>query len=189
MKLKNTITIIGIASMFIFSACGESYKDQDMSGKFNGQDWTIKAAKVTTNAIDSSVYVFEFYDAVMDDPCSTTNEGNMISTTCPKEVGEHEFGMLKLRLASFNTPDEALMATNGAIEILSIDIDKKEVKGRMIAKYDDNSMVNGNFTAVICEENGYEEILLDQMDNTLDTLMNEAPIEEDTLNINDTINQ
>jgi len=170
MNLFKTLFLALAVSIFLVS-CGNDYSTSPLTGKFNGTDWTIKSAKATTNPLDSNVYVIEFYNVVISEPCGVAEQASMISTTCPKQVGVHDFGMLKFRFAYFNTPNDALMANDGSVEILSIDVAKNEITGRMIAKYDDNNTVNGTFTAQICAENGLDN-LMDQMENTLDTLKN-----------------
>jgi len=159
--------------MILFVACGNSFKQQTLSGKYGGKDWSFKSGKVTKNPLDTSVFVVELADVEKGDPCGITEGANVITTTCPQVIGEHEFGMLKLRFANFTSAGSNLMATDGIIEIISIDWAKKELKGRMIAKYDDSNSVNGDFTAKICNDNTLDNILnnvVDSLKNTTDTL-------------------
>jgi hypothetical protein len=158
--LTNLCSNILISLLIVFLiSCGSSFKDQPLQGKYDGQDWSLKSAKVSKNPLDTSVFVVELTDQSLTDPCGLTTGGKTITTTCPQKVGKHEFGMLKLRFANFTSSGSNLMATDGAIEILNIDKDKKEVKGRMMAKYDDKNTVNGNFSAKICDETSLEKMI------------------------------
>ena len=86
--------------------------------------------------------------------CDAGLEGDSVSFSLPNQVGTYElfsndefFGGLLVNLFEQATFSNNL-TDDGAIEIVTITA--TEVAGRIVANFDDETYVNGNFTAVIC---------------------------------------
>ncbi len=138
-----------------------SYKNQTLSGKINGIDWTIVGGKVSK----FSNFSFSLVDTVGSDPCiQPFNRKSRIifslednSQVLP--VGEYPLkldfqntaGNRTVTLVHYNgtTPVNTIM-DKGAYEILSVDTSNNIVTGRMDAYYDDGHFVNGNFSITYC---------------------------------------
>lgn len=165
MKQFSRLFLLSLA-IFTFS-CGEDdeegssyeFKDQTAQGTINDKSWTFISGKALIRDGKLSVDLGADEDFVS---CESFHfNGSYIFFTLDEATGVSE---LKFDLNDFDNsqtatmydPDEGdfglnIIATEGAIEIISIT--DTEVKGRIDIRdgHDNSSSVNGNFTVPICE--------------------------------------
>lgn len=142
---------------------GPGYKfiDQDAAGEIDNVSWTYADGYASIDdfgggemrvSVDLTLPQVK-HGCDMDFP-----EGDAVFFSVPNEVGLYK---LKFDFNCSNNCDdeytvtlfkkdgfENFIASEGAVEILAISA--SEVSGRLDARYDDNSYVNGNFTVSIC---------------------------------------
>jgi hypothetical protein len=154
-----------IISMAILFSCKDedekpshSFKNQNLSGKIGNSSWTFSDGYADVYGLEeeSQVSVDLFQEAEDGEGCCALAKGNEVLFTLPNKVGLY---MLKFELNDFensvvvNLFEEDgyvnNLASTGAVEILSIS--ETQVSGRIDARIDDESFVNGNFTVNICK--------------------------------------
>ena len=80
--------------------------------------------------------------------------GLRVFFSLPKEVGVYELAFGSQSITLFD-PAETLniIIVDGAVEILSVDLQEGgTVTGRIIGESDAQSFINGNFTAIYCQQ-------------------------------------
>ena len=168
MKIFRIPTVASFTLIIFVLSCGEEdngpgYKfiDQDAAGKIDKVNWTYADgyADIETFGTGSDLRVsVDLTIPQTEEGCDIfIPEGDMVFFSVPNEVGLYK---LKLDLNCFTCADnitvtlfkkdgfENFIATEGAVEILAIS--DTEVSGRIDARYDGNTFVNGNFAVSIC---------------------------------------
>lgn len=166
MKIFRLLFVASLA-LVIFS-CGDDdngpgYKfiDQDAQGEIDNVSWAYADGYADIGPYGTGSDIRVSVDLTLpqtEQGCDIfIPEGNMVFFSVPNEVGLYK---LKLNLNCFTCADnytvtlfkedgfENFIVTEGAVEILAIS--DTEVTGRIDARYDDNTFVNGNFTVSIC---------------------------------------
>lgn len=161
-SMKRYYSLLLFASVLAFASCDDDekssssssykFKDQDLQGKINNESFLYDDgfADVGDEYIDITLVLPQ-----NEDVCDLFNiEGNSVFFYVSNEI---KLTKLSFDLSSWEgqtvtlfAKDGAknLIATEGAIEILSIT--DTEVTGRIDARVDSKSYVNGNFTARRC---------------------------------------
>jgi hypothetical protein len=164
MSIKSILRFLPVLILTLLLACGDdddkktaySFKDQDLSGEIEGDNWTYEDGFVDQGTFDDEEILDISLFLAQDDPaCETfSREGDEVFFFVPNAVGLYK---LSFDLGSFDGQvvtlfdDEEFLnviATEGAIEILTIT--ETEVTGRIDARADGNNHVNGNFTVSFC---------------------------------------
>lgn len=159
-----TSSLLLIFSLAILFSCKDeeekpthTFKNQNLSGKIGNISWTFNDGYADVYGIDeqSQVSVDLFMEAEEGEGCSALAKGNEVLFTLPNKVGLY---LLKFELNDFENSvvvnlfeEEGYvnnLATTGALEITAIS--DTQVSGRIDARIDDASFVNGNFTVDIC---------------------------------------
>lgn len=137
------------------------YKNQTLSGKINGVNWTMVGGKVSK----FSNYSFSIVDTVGSDPCAQPfNRKSRIIFSLTDSSDILPVGEYQLKLDFQNTSQNRTITlvhyegttpvntivNKGAYEILTVDTTNNIITGRMDAYYDDQHFVNGNFTINYC---------------------------------------
>lgn len=145
-----------------------SFKDQNLSGKIESNDWELGYGYYRESLADDGSFSIEMYSEVLEDSCrgagfgavyqsiifslegDDLKEGNTINLSLDLSSGEGQTVTL------VDAPEDGAftntICTQGKIEILSVsDEGEKIVTGRMVARDDDNNQVNGNFSIHKCE--------------------------------------
>ena len=128
------------------------FKEQDLQGFINGKDWIYKIGRVV---FDQNRLFMNIYEESSIDICSAFPSGNLVLFSVPNSRG-----YIELKVGDFNSSqtvalydelaNENIIATEGAIEILTIDLDNKIVTGRMDVRTLTGDFMNGNFTLDYC---------------------------------------
>lgn len=159
-----TILCLLCTSMVFIGACsddesdngngGFEFIDQPLQGKIAGADWTFVIGSVIVSTFNSEEYRYSLLSTSIDNSelCdSFAHTGDRIFFFIPQEEGVFELS-LDQSVAMFDEENtDNIIATDGAVEILSIDRDTGVITGRIDARFDGNNFVNGNFTATLCE--------------------------------------
>jgi hypothetical protein len=154
-----------ILSLAILLSCNDevekpshNFKNQNLSGKIGNTSWTFNDGYADVYGIDedSQVSFDLFQEAEEGEGCSALSKGNEVLFTLPNKVGLY---LLNFELNDFESSIVVNLfeedgyvnhlASTGAVEITSIS--ETQVSGRIDAKIDDKSFVNGNFTVNICK--------------------------------------
>lgn len=162
MKTFN-LSVLCLFLLSLLASCGGDsenspsyeFKDQNLQGMINGESWSFITGTAQTSSQDPNQFFVDMAAMAIQDPCNAfVLEGNRVFFSIPNEVGVHQ---LHLDLsngtgqtATLFDQSETLnvIATQGAIELLTIT--STEVTGRMDARGDTDSFVNGNFTLTVC---------------------------------------
>lgn len=136
---------------------GYAFKDQDLSGKIEGESWTYADGFAETSIFeDEEILNIDLFLAQANPACEVEQrEGDAVFFFVPNAVGVYH---LSFDLGSFDGQVVTLLddvdipfntiATKGAIEILTIT--DTEVTGRIDARADGDNYVNGNFRVSFC---------------------------------------
>lgn len=162
--IRTCVLTVSILTVALISSCGEDdgttagnsfeFLNQNLQGQIDGITFTFGEGRV--EASTGNELSFDLYDASETEAACDLFFGESVSVFffVPNEVGVYE---LSLDLSTFDgqtvtlfNPDGAVnsIASQGAVEIISIS--ETEVTGRIDARLDENSSVNGNFTARFC---------------------------------------
>jgi hypothetical protein len=158
-----------ILSLFLIVAFGCSkteetpsstyeFKNQDVTGKINKVAWTYADgyADVSSSSGSEPRVRVSLVLAQSKKGCDIfLATGNQVVFSLPAKVGLYKLsfnlnggtGYTATLLENATIPNN-LIASDGAIEILTLT--STEITGRMDARYDGESFVNGNFKVAIC---------------------------------------
>lgn len=159
------LTLIALLSLCLFCCGGDdegspkySFKDQTLSGKIDNIGWIYGDGYSSIDGDYADITLVT--DQIEDEGCNIWDiEGNYIFFYVPATVGVHPLKKLDLSgslednqtvtlLVNEDIPVN-IIAQKGAIEILTIS--ETQITGRIDARFDDESFVNGNFTVTICQ--------------------------------------
>ena len=145
-------------------ACGEDeengpsfeFINQNLQGSINGETWNFESGDAGESTFDEGQLFVTLYGTMVEDPCEAFGVvGNSVFFSIPNEIGVHElhlnFEEGSGQTATLFDDSETLniIATEGAIELISNT--NGTLTGRMDARGNDNSAVNGNFSVPICQ--------------------------------------
>jgi hypothetical protein len=128
-----------------------NFIDQDALGKIDNASWEFADGYAGIHDLgDGDVRVsVTLLLAQTDEGCDIfIPEGDMILFSVPNEIGLYKLGSNHTVTLFQETETMNFIATDGAVEILSIT--ESMVSGRLDARYDSQTYVNGNFTVSIC---------------------------------------
>lgn len=160
------LTLLFIAVSVLFSCSkdddterGYKFKDQIMQGEIEGDNWVFASGTAEIDYWDEDQLSLMFYAEASDDPCNEFLSGNKVMCTIPNAVGLYK---LNFNFSGDNIQTVTLfheasvmntVASEGAIEIMLIDLQNGIIEGRIDAYGDKNDFVNGNFSLSYCEDN------------------------------------
>lgn len=153
-----SIVLISCSKDDINKTNSYSFVDQNLQGKIGNTEWDFVAGNVSLNSWDDS-YFFKLYAGELEEPCSGLWDGDYVMFSGAIEPGiyelnwnlsdsENAFTVTLLEDADIPMNN---IATEGAVEIISVDLEAGILTGRMDVRSDDETFVNGNFTLSICE--------------------------------------
>lgn len=164
--MKKLIYLLAIIPLVYISSCSDdkddkdkgpkySFEDQDLQGSINNKAYFFQSGTAEDSFFEEGNLSIDLSDVSYDDSCSEFFlEGLSVFFEVPAQTGIYElsldFSSLDGRTVTLYDPDETLniICSDGAIEIVSIS--NTEVTGRLDARYDNESSVNGNFTVPYC---------------------------------------
>ena len=126
-----------------------------LDGTINGFGWTFKSGRVTTSTFDNNKLSFDFWETYEADPCSVfiSSSNRSILGSFPLKRGEYPFSLSQNVTFAFEEQDGSylnLFVTDGRLII--DDIDGSTLRGRMVANYDSDNSVSGEFELAICTQ-------------------------------------
>jgi hypothetical protein len=137
------------------------FVEQTLQGKINGKAWTFAAGRVEKPSADSSdpSWTFELVSEAKTDVCSefgtvsSSDKLGIIFSTKELAVGRKnlafsEDGQTITLFDSNEQPTRNSVASDGFLEVTAIAAGS--VQGKMVAYFDENDVVNGNFTVTKC---------------------------------------
>lgn len=163
--MKNSVyfNIFMLFGIMLLTACGGddegpsySFLDQDTQGLINTKSWEVQSGIAQESVVTTGETSIDLTSSNLTNPCDDFSFGtNSVFFSAPNAVGIYELvfdfdDFSKSRTVTLFDASEVLnvIATEGAIEILTITSD--EITGRIDARADGESFVNGNFTATVC---------------------------------------
>ena len=162
MKFINIFTFVVIA-ISILASCkkddennsGYEFKNQNLQGKIGNVAWQLNSGNAED---DGSELDIDLWVVNETDPCNVLfGDSTRIFFGIDNVVGLTELNLDLTNIFSGQTvtffiPDgsQNLVASEGAVEILSIDTATNLVSGRMDVTFDEETFVNGNFTIDYC---------------------------------------
>jgi hypothetical protein len=162
--MKKSTLLFSALALFAAVSCsdddsdsaGYSFKDQTLTGKIGGEAWTQKSgfSSIGTYLGETSLSV-TLVGTIVDgeEGCDIRETGDNIFFDVPATVGVYVLSMSSEdpRTATLYDDGDGMnyIATTGAIEILTIT--DTEVTGRIDARSEEASSVNGNFTVKRCD--------------------------------------
>jgi len=159
-----------LTTLFITS-CGKDddesgpsneFIDQNLQGTIDGIPFNYGEgeAELTTNFDEEEVLSLDLFDSneEITDICEFFGFGDQVSVffSITPEVGLYplsfDLNSTSGQTVTLFNPDGAvnIISSEGAVEILSIS--DTQVRGRIDARFDSETNVNGNFTATFCTE-------------------------------------
>lgn len=154
-----------IFSIGILSACGDDddnitfeFIDQNLQGQIGGIEWELVAGKAQDFSINNDFLSMEMVGVAVVDTCQLSLPNtSRIFFEVPKQVGLYELkvglqnpGLTQTVTFFVAAENQNYIASQGAIEILAIDLPNERVEGRLDARVDKRNFVNGTFGLVLC---------------------------------------
>ena len=159
--MKKSLLSIAVLLSAVFFACEKEeeilaldedtqqenleFKDQPLQGKISGNDWTA-----LSGTLDRDQFIL--YGASSDNICDQENRPDtdvvyfFLSNVEPGVYELSPSGRVVVMQDSFTNYN----VSDGKFEILTVDTANNSVSGRLVAYWDDNTTVNGNFTVDYC---------------------------------------
>lgn len=155
------ISVLAVALVAAGAACGgvtdnnettaPALKDQTLQGSIDGNDWEFTAG---TAAVAEGEMSLQLY-AGPDDACEfdeASHDGWSIITSVAEEETRHELSIDLTtgggQSVTFSKASSNVVVGTGFIEITSIS--DTTIEGDLVAKSDDDNVVNGSFEATRC---------------------------------------
>ncbi|MBT1688476.1 hypothetical protein [Dawidia soli] len=141
---------------------GYSFRDQELQGMIGGMVWTHRSGFATTEIVNGEKVIgIDLVQNISGEEVEDMQvpEGNYVFFDVPDAVGVYELSInWDANLASGNDESQTItlyneatgvshIATKGAIEILTIT--DTEVTGRIDARSESGTYINGNFTVAL----------------------------------------
>ena len=124
---------------------------QELNGSVNGEAWTLKMAGATRDLQRKTVEI-SFYskEEIGDDPCAIAISGkNHLSIQLPYAEDNYSIPSADANLIfNFAGSIKSVNASSGFIELNTII--GNVISGYLIAEFDDDNKVEGQFRATIC---------------------------------------
>lgn len=138
------------------NACGGGgnweVTDQPLQGMIGGASWTFRSGETDSFLSDETDFFASLYSEDYEACGYSWPEGAKMLASVPLEPGEYDFGWS--RNVTFVTgPGENLISLDGGIVI--DEVTATTVSGGMVAEFDNDNYVDGNFTLTICEEEDF----------------------------------
>jgi hypothetical protein len=154
-------------SLLVFTQCekedqnGNSYEfiDQNLQGKISNAGWFFASGDaIEFSNTEETTFMISLHSTPTDDPCLEFYEDNYILFSISGEIGLKELSLdfsggtesFTVTFVEAISPPQNNIATEGAVEIISIDTELGIIKGRMDIRFDDKNHVNGEFEVSIC---------------------------------------
>ncbi|SKC55365.1 hypothetical protein [Ohtaekwangia koreensis] len=162
--MKKNFLFLSMLSIAAFS-CKEdvedpayNFKEQNLTGKIDNTDWAYQTGYASQDGSNSegTIYI-TLVQGHTGEGCSTWPEGDHVFFTLPNATGLYK---LKFDFNNWDAEDNQIVtlfdqesttnnfATEGAVEIT--EITSTQISGRIDARSEDDTFVNGNFTVTIC---------------------------------------
>ena len=162
-KIKYFILIFAVG---ILSACGDDENDitfefinQNLQGQIGGIEWGLVAGKAQDFTTNNDFLSMEMVGVAVVDTCQLSLPNtSKIFFEVPKQVGLYELkvglqnpGITQTVTFFVAAENQNYIASQGAIEILEIDLENELLEGRLDARVDNQNFINGNFCLVLCD--------------------------------------
>ena len=163
--MKYVIIISGFIFLNMLISCKDDeeeiifeFQAQNLQGEIGGSKWELVAGKAQDFSINNDLLSIEMVGVMVMDTCQLSLPNtSKISFEVPKQVGLYELkvglqnpGATQTVTFFVAAENQDYIASQGAIEILEINMEIKLLKGRMDARVDKKNFVNGNFDLAIC---------------------------------------
>jgi len=183
MKLKALFAISILGLIFFYSCKSEEeidpsfkveYKNQDLQGKIDGQEWTYQnGAASSIKGTSDFLHKITVYDTLGDtlvgdslvclvNPIDSTPKiiFTMNNDSALFQLGETKLFFdplqpdltvnIKFSFYDADTIIQLVTASQGAYEILKVDTTDNFIEGRMHVRANDKNWMNGNFRIAYC---------------------------------------
>jgi len=163
--MKYVIIISGFIFLNMLISCKDDeeeiifeFQAQNLQGEIGGSKWELVAGKAQDFSINNDLLSIEMVGVMVMDTCQLSLPNtSKISFEVPKQVGLYELkvdlqnpGATQTVTFFVAAENQDYIASQGAIEILEINLEIELLKGRMDARVDKKNFVNGNFDLAIC---------------------------------------
>ena len=135
-----------------------SFKNQNLQGIINGKSWTFIDGEAEEDFFTAGKISIELGAVELTDPCNSFLEGLRVFFSVNNTIGIYELqfdfdNTDNSQTVTLFDPDDGnlnIIANQGAIEILTIEVD--EITGRIDVYFDEETNVNGNFSVTYCTD-------------------------------------
>jgi len=163
--MKYVIIISGFIFLNMLISCKDDeeeiifeFQAQNLQGEIGGSKWELVAGKAQDFSFNNDLLSIEMVGVMVMDTCQLSLPNtSKISFEVPKQVGFYELkvglqnpGATQTVTFFVAAENQEYIASQGAIEILEINLEIELLKGRMDAQVDKKNFVNGNFDLAIC---------------------------------------
>ena len=159
MKSFNKIFVVLFVISFVLGGCPQEikppyeFKEQDLQGKIDNVYWEYLSGVARPSLSSNDTLSIGIYNTQFDSPCSYAVSEEGVLFKVPKEVGLFILNAdwNNFQAVTLYNGTEKKFALGGAVEITKIDSISNVIEGRIDARVDNNSYINGNFLVTLCD--------------------------------------
>ena len=123
--------------------------DVNLEGVVGGSTWTFIKGRVKPSKFSPDKHSFDFWDENFQNECDDFTFGGDRNLMGSFTLTTGTINFENMNNLTFFYNNRNLIATDGRIEI--IEITDTHVRGKMIAQYDSQHKVSGNFELILCD--------------------------------------
>jgi hypothetical protein len=137
-----------------------AYVDQNLQGEIDGENWAFASGTFSEVSYNDTIFTLKLFPVDDTNKCSSFffPEVDNILFSCPKVAGKYNLnvdltGNTESRTVTLYDHSESnnIIASEGWFELMNIDTIKGTMDIKLVAKYDDENMVNGRATLTYCK--------------------------------------
>jgi hypothetical protein len=156
MNLRHWMCVLSLT----LSGCGGDDGDEsltiashELSGKIDGQSWTIAHAETDPFFDDDTKLWVDLYGQPTTEACGFTHpDGSKLILTVPRQPGQYALSLQRNGTFVIETPSgtDNLVGTEGSLRV--DEVTSTTLRGGVAIEFDADNSVSGVFEATICTE-------------------------------------
>lgn len=159
MRNLKAYSVYFIVVAFILAGCPQDakppyeFKEQELQGEIDNNFWEYVSGVARPSLSSMDTLSVGIYNIEMDTPCSYAVSEEGVLFKVPNKVGLYILNAdwNNFQAITLYNGMKKTFALGGAVEITMIDSVSNIIEGRIDARVDNNSYINGNFLISLCD--------------------------------------